>query len=79
MKTLTDLFQLVAQATEQNGEELRTWFFSYSGHVNKMSIDYYFTGWIKNGKSTGLSEEIEQTLTPEGIQALYWFIKTRLK
>lgn len=78
MMTLTDLFQLVAQATEKNGKERKTWFFSYSGHVNKMSVDYYLTGWTTEGRTKGHCEEIEQTLSPEGIQALYWFIHTRL-
>ena len=76
MKTLNDLFQLVAQATRENNEIRNTWFVSFSGHVNKISVTYYFTGWKSNGN--GHAEEIEQVLDVEGIQAVYWFIKTRL-
>ena len=75
MKTITDLFQLVAKATEQNGEEIRTWFIYYSGHVNNMQVRYYATGW----KAEGQFESLEQRLDEDGIQSLYWFIKTRLK
>jgi hypothetical protein len=77
MKTLKDLFELVATATEQNREDYRTWFFNFSGHVNKISVKFYDTGWKRDGG--GHPEEIDQTLDEEGIQALYWFIKTRLK
>ncbi|MEN8965967.1 MAG: hypothetical protein ABF250_08275 [Polaribacter sp.] len=78
MKNLQDLFQLVATATEQNGEELRTWFINYSGHVNKMQVNYYFTGWKKDSHSSQC-DSLEQNLDEDGIQSLYWFIKTRLK
>ncbi len=74
MKTLNDLMKLQAEAIESSKYSLEDWFFSFSGHVNKMKINYYFTGW----KSDGHSDSIEQTLNKEGIQALYWFIKTRL-
>ena len=77
MKTLQDLFQLVATATEQNGPELRTWFINYSGHVNKMTVNYYFMGWKKDGQ--GQCDSLDQILDEDGIQSLYWFIKTRLK
>lgn len=77
MKTLKDLFELVATATEQNGDTYNQWFFNFSGHVNKMSVTYYHTGWQRNGG--GRPDEIDQTLNEDGIQALYWFIKTRLK
>ncbi len=75
MKTLNDLFELVAQATKENNKN-NTWFFRFSGHVNKISARYYLTGWKSEGE--GFAEEIEQELNTEGIQAVYWFIKTRL-
>tara|TARA_R110000868_G_scaffold378516_1_gene643962 strand:+ start:266 stop:496 length:231 start_codon:yes stop_codon:yes gene_type:complete len=75
MKTLNDLFQLVAEATKENNKN-NTWFFKFSGHVNKISARYYLTGW--RSKEEGFCEEIEQELDFEGIQAVYWFIKTRL-
>ena len=76
MKTLKDLFELVATAAEQNKLTRETWFINYSGHVNKMSVRYYFTGWSTDNRSH--AEEIEQELTEDGIQCLYYFIKTRL-
>lgn len=77
MKTINDLFELVAKATEENGE-YNHWFFQFSGHINKMEIDYYPTGWKEN-YAPSLCEKIKQKLNEDGIQALYWFIKTRLK
>ncbi len=77
MKTVNELFQLIATATQENEEDFRTWFIRYSGHVNKIEIKYYFAGWKKDGE--GVPESIYQELDEEGIQSLYWFIKTRLK
>lgn len=76
MKTLKDLFELIAQATEETQREYNStdWFFDYHGHVQKMSVSYWFTGW----KEGGVFESIEQKLDEDGIQALYYFIKTRL-
>ncbi len=78
MKTIKDLFELVGKATEQNGKTYNQWFFDFSGHVNKMKVEYFPTGWKENYAPT-ISEKIDQVLNEEGIQALYWFIKTRLK
>ena len=39
-----------------------------------MWVKYYPMGW----KSEGYSQDIEQELDEEGIQALYWFVRTRL-
>lgn len=76
MKTLQDLFELVAKAIEQNNDFMSNdWFINYSGHVNQLSVRYYFTGWSKDTKP----ESVEFTLTEDGIQGAYWFIKTRLK
>ncbi len=77
MKTVNELFELIAIATQENGEDFRTWFIDYSGHVNRLRIRYYFAGWKRNGESQ--PDVIDQVLNEEGIQALYWFIKTRLK
>ena len=74
MKTLNDLMKLQVQAIESSKNSSEDWFFRYSGHVNKMEIHYYFMGW----KVDGHSDSTEQKLDEEGIQALYWFIKTRL-
>lgn len=76
MKTLQELFELVAQAIEQNNDFTSTdWFITYSGHVNQLSIRYYFTGWSKDTEP----EKVDFYLTEDGIQGAYWFIKTRLR
>lgn len=72
MKTLQDLFSLVAKAIEQNGSS--HWFINYSGHVNKIYIKFYFTGWSEDKHF----ESAEFYLTEEGIQGAYWYIKTKL-
>tara|TARA_R110001632_G_scaffold112999_1_gene224088 strand:- start:375 stop:605 length:231 start_codon:yes stop_codon:yes gene_type:complete len=75
MKSTKELFELVALAAEQNGDSFGPhWFISYSGHVNKMSVKYYRCGWSDDGRY----ESNNEYLTEEGIQSLYWFVKTRL-
>lgn len=71
MKSLAELYELLSLATKSN---IGTWFINFSGHVNRLSVTYYPLGW----KSEGYSECIEQELTEEGIQAFYWFVRTRL-
>lgn len=77
MKTLKDLFELVAQAVEENRKERNTWFIEYHGHINQIAIKYWFVGWSPESPASG--ESIKEKLTEEGIQAAYWFIKTRLQ
>jgi hypothetical protein len=75
MKTLSELFELVAQAVAKNqlgyGEH---WFIDYSGHVNKLQVRFYFAGWSKDAHV----ERVDFILNEEGVQGAYWFIKTRL-
>jgi len=76
MKTLSELFELVAQAVDQNNDfTSRTWFIDYSGHVNKLQVRFYFAGWSTDAHV----EKVEFKLDEDGIQGAYWFIKTRLK
>lgn len=74
MKTLNELFELVAMAVKINQTFTQDWFIDYSGHVNQLRIRYYFSGWSKDGHF----ESVNFTLNEEGIQGAYWFIKTRL-
>ena len=74
MKTLQDLFELMAQAVEKNNK-FNHWFFSYSGHVNGLRISYYSCGWALDRHA----EELDVKITEDGIQAAYWFIKTKLR
>lgn len=73
MKTISELFELIAQAVQRN-HKFNHWFFDYSGHVNKLSIRYYQFGWEENRNH----KKLDVYLTDDGIQAAYWFIKTNL-
>jgi hypothetical protein len=76
MKTLTDLFELVAVAIERNNDfTSNQWFINYSGHVNQLDIRFYLTGWASGRDAT---DSINFKLDEDGIQGAYWFIKTRL-
>ena len=74
MKTLKDLFELIALAVNENTTGRKDWFIKYYGHINQMSIKYYYLGW----KADSPSEEITEELNEEGIQAAYWFVMSRL-
>lgn len=76
MKTLAELFEIIAKAVANNNKSKHSpdWFIDYSGHVNKLYIRYYQVGWSENAVPEGVSF----TLNDEGIQGAYWFIKTRL-
>lgn len=77
MKTLTELFEIIGKAVSENRGDCRTWFVNYSGHVNKLSIHYHFTGWSIS--TCDVKDELDVNLDEDGIQAAYWFIKTKLK
>ena len=74
MKNLKDLFELIAKAVSENGKNYNTWFFDFSGHVNKLRIDHYTLFELGGHKKS-----CDVYLTEEGIQEAYWFIKNRLK
>ncbi len=79
MKTLTDLTQLMTRAMQQNSEYSNDWFFNFSGHVNKLDIKYYLTGWDMDKKSHHCEWCKIDLNNEEQIQEAYWFIKTKLK
>ena len=79
MKTKAELFALMAQASIITEETKNTgigsvWFFSFSGHVNTLSIEYYFGGW--SPERTG--DKLDVKLDEVGTQAAYWFIQSKL-
>ncbi len=77
MKTLTDIMKLITEAVQQN-TKYNDWFFDFSGHVNKLCIRYYKTGW-ENDKDGNFCERCSIKLNnEEQIQEAYWFIKTKL-
>lgn len=73
MKTLKDLFELVAIAVERNSR-YEHFFVDYSGHVNTIRIQYYLGGWNKESQG----DRLEVKLDEDGIQAAFWFLKTKL-
>jgi hypothetical protein len=76
MKTQQDLFNLLSETVlEDKATGRKRWFFSYSGHVNKLSITYYEFGWGTEERHV----DCDVKLTVEGVQEAYWFIKNRLK
>ena len=75
MKTLSDLFELVAKAVKEN-HKYNTWFIDFSGHINTLRAEHYMGGWSEDNK---VSESFRYTLDEDGIQAAYWAIKTRLR
>ncbi len=87
MKTLSELMQIVAVAIERNNEQFDhngkriavngNFFISFSGHVERLSIKYYQTGWKKDGENP--YEECSVDLNEDGIQEAYWFLKNRTK
>lgn len=74
MKTLNDLFGMIALAVESNKAH-NHWFIDFSGHVNKLSIRHYVCGWSSDTEPN----RVEFYLDENGIQGAYWFIKSNLK
>ena len=88
MKTIQDLFQLVADAVAEDKlradyERKGRWFIDFSGHVNGLSIRHYRTGWDadKNiaDNNRNSVDYCNVYLTTDGVQEAYWFINNRLK
>lgn len=71
MKTLNELFQLLAEATSK-GDKV---FFNFSGHVNKLSITYYMFGW---DRESDIKQNCDITLDELGIQEAYWFLYNKI-
>ncbi len=76
MKTLTELLEMINEKIRMDlMRDRNQWFFRYSGHVQKMDVDFYLGGW-KKGET---SERIDINLNdPNSIQEGYWFIKNRI-
>ena len=81
MKTLQDLMKLQAKAMDMyhkdTGRFMGEVFFSFSGHVNSMSVKYYPLGFDDRDKAN--SYEFTTYLTEEGIQAMYWWMIVNLR
>ena len=75
MKNRADLLDLINLALGENNETNNTWFINFSGHVNKLEIEFYNTGWSKGA----VSEKCEIKLDKDGTQEAYWFMYNRIK
>lgn len=78
MKTINDMMTLLGEAMNENTRDYKTWFFSFSGHVNSIEIRFYPTGWShdENRHFNSLSVYLDNE---ESIQCAYWWVKTKLK
>jgi hypothetical protein len=78
MKTLQDLFGIMAEAVERQNNKFACehWFFSYSGHVNQLTIRFYSTGWNADREPSAKADFYLKG--PEEITAAYYLIKTNL-
>lgn len=83
MKNSNDLMQLLMEAMKQNNEK-KHWFFSYSGHVEKLDVRLYPTGWqsYDDEKNNGI-QSIMVTKdcsldNPESVQELYYWVKFKI-
>ncbi len=77
MKTLENLFELMAEAVTQTQNERtsKQWMISYAGHVNTIDISFYRMGWDLDATSDNLNHvHLDET----GIQLAYWFIQSNL-
>jgi len=80
MKTVSELLELTTKAIISNGTTRNQWFIYFSGHVNKIEIDYYLCGWDMSLKEKYEPNRCSIHLDNEdSIQEGYWFIKNRLK
>jgi hypothetical protein len=77
MKNLNDLFETIAKAVEQNQTGLGgQWFFDYSGHVNSLSVRYYFNRWeYEKNPEINLRFYLNK---PNDVNAAYYLIKSKL-
>lgn len=77
MKTISQLFELVAIATEENSKistGTHQWFIYYHGHVNELEITFYLTGWSMDA----IGDKCRVKLTESGVQEAYWFMVNKL-
>ena len=81
MKTIQELMELVNQTIIANASLDKVsnsdMFIRYSAHVNRLSMQFYLTGWQQNSKNF---DNCDVSLnSPEDIQEAYWFIHNRMK
>tara|TARA_R110000796_G_scaffold57337_2_gene132384 strand:+ start:743 stop:982 length:240 start_codon:yes stop_codon:yes gene_type:complete len=79
MRKVSELLELINQAIIENGSEYNQWFIDFSGHVNKIGIRYYQSGWKMANEEDYKPNECDIHLDDKNsIQEGYWFIKNRL-
>jgi hypothetical protein len=84
MKNVNDVLALLNKAVASNNEE-KTWFFSYSGHVNLVDVRLYPEGWWAYDKEEEMGRAPKVVMKggyidqPESINELYYWIKFLLE
>jgi len=84
MKNVNDLMILLNKAVESNSEK-KTWFFSFSGHVNLIEVRLYPKGWICHSELEELGLKPEYSVkgayleNKDSIQELFYWVKFKLE
>jgi hypothetical protein len=84
MKNVNDLMILLKKAIESNSEK-KTWFVSFSGHVNLIEVRLYPEGWKayddldELGKKPIYHVRSCYTDKNESIEELYFWVKFKLE
>lgn len=84
MKNVNDLMELLNKAIQTNTTE-KTWFFSYSGHVQGMDVRLYPNGWRSYDQVKNSGEAEPECVTrscyldrAESVQEMYYWVKFKL-
>lgn len=82
MKNVNQVIELLNKAIQSNNES-KTWFFSYSGHVQLIDVRLYPEGWrsYEQSEEKGEPKIISKSCyldQPESVQELYYWIKFNL-
>lgn len=83
MKTIQELMELVNQTIIANASidkvSSSDMFIRYSPHVNRISMQFYLTGWKQNMDSANIDSCDVSLHSQDDIQEAYWFIHNRKK
>lgn len=84
MKNVNEVLALLNKAVQTNNET-KTWFFSFSGHVNLIEVRLYPKGWICHSELDELGLKPEYFVKgaylerEESLTELYYWIKFKLE
>ena len=86
MKTITELLELVSKAIEKTNKyksiekdekQYNVFFVSFSGHVNQISIEFYYV-YESKGDNTVVDRCKGYLDNESHVQELYYFLKNRV-